>query len=104
LKASEEKSRIRDDPLLQASVSCFLCVVRPVFKKGDRCLIHFCQMPDSSDNWGTCWPESEPPEVSPTTILRGSLVIISGPKKADISRAQPLPMPLVMDLARLKKH
>ncbi len=47
------------------------CVVRPVFKKGDRCLIHFCQMPDSSDNWGTCWPESEPPEVSPTTILRG---------------------------------
>jgi len=42
-----------------------------VFKKGDRCLIHFCQMPDSSDNWGTCWPESEPPEVSQETLVRG---------------------------------
>ena len=31
-----------------------------VFKKQDKCLIHFIAMPDSSDNWGTCYPENEP--------------------------------------------
>lgn len=32
---------------------------RPVFKRGDRCLVHFMQMPDSCDNWGLCYPEEE---------------------------------------------
>jgi len=33
---------------------------RPVFRRGDKCLIHFMQMPDSSDNWGICYPDNEP--------------------------------------------
>ena len=37
---------------------------RPVFKRGDKCLVHFLMMPDSQDNWGTCYPENEPSEVS----------------------------------------
>jgi len=37
---------------------------RPVFKRGDKCLVHFITMPDSQDNWGTCYPdpEAETPE------------------------------------------
>jgi len=33
---------------------------RPVFRRSDKCLVHFMQMPDSSDNWGICYPENEP--------------------------------------------
>ena len=33
---------------------------RPVFKRNDKCLVHFLYMPDSSDNWGVCYPETEP--------------------------------------------
>merc|ERR1719361_2162964 len=33
---------------------------RPVFRKHDKCLVHFLYMPDSSDNWGVCYPENEP--------------------------------------------
>jgi len=33
---------------------------RPVFRRGDKCLVHFIQMPDSSDNWGTCYPDNDP--------------------------------------------
>jgi len=36
---------------------------RPVFKRGDKCLVHFMMMPDSSDNWGTCFPENEPGDL-----------------------------------------
>ena len=36
---------------------------RPVFKRGDKCLVHFMQMPDSSDNWGVCYSENEPVEA-----------------------------------------
>jgi len=36
---------------------------RPVFRRGDKCMVHFIQMPDSSDNWGTCYPENEPGEA-----------------------------------------
>jgi hypothetical protein len=33
---------------------------RPVFRRGEKCLVHFIQMPDSSDNWGICYPENDP--------------------------------------------
>ena len=33
---------------------------RPVFKRADKCLVHFLYMPDSSDQWGTMYPENEP--------------------------------------------
>jgi len=33
---------------------------RPVFRRADKCLIHFLYMPDSSDQWGTMYPENEP--------------------------------------------
>jgi len=33
---------------------------RPVFRRHDKCLVHFLYMPDSSDNWGVCYPENEP--------------------------------------------
>ena len=36
---------------------------RPVFKRQDKCLVHFLYMPDSSDTWGTCYPENEPGDV-----------------------------------------
>ena len=36
---------------------------RPVFRRGDKCLIHFIMMPDSHDNWGVCYPDSDTPEV-----------------------------------------
>jgi len=36
---------------------------RPVFRRGEKCLVHFLQMPDSSDNWGTCYPETDPGDV-----------------------------------------
>jgi len=36
---------------------------RPVFKSKDKCLVHFYYMPDSSDNWGQCYPENEPGDV-----------------------------------------
>merc|ERR1719410_2471189 len=36
---------------------------KPVFRRGDKCLVHFIQMPDSSDNWGICYPENEPGEA-----------------------------------------
>ena len=35
-----------------------------VFKRGDKCLVHFYRMPESHDNWGQMWPpeDKEPPE------------------------------------------
>jgi len=40
---------------------------RGVFKRGDKCLVHFYRMPESHDNWGQMWPpeEKEPPEGIP---------------------------------------
>merc|ERR1711953_388828 len=40
---------------------------RGVFKRGDKCLVHFYRMPESHDNWGLMWPpeEKEPPEGIP---------------------------------------
>lgn len=35
---------------------------RPVFKRGDKCLVHFLMLPDSQDNWGTCYPDADTPE------------------------------------------
>jgi len=35
---------------------------RPVFRHGDKCLVHFLMMPDSHDNWGTCYPDTDTPE------------------------------------------
>ncbi len=37
---------------------------RPVFRKGEKCLVHFYRFPESRDNWGTLYPpeEKEPPE------------------------------------------
>ena len=32
---------------------------RAVFKRSDKCLIHFMYLPDSSDNWGFCYPEED---------------------------------------------
>merc|ERR1719383_698743 len=31
-------------------------------KRGDKCLVHFLMMPDSQDNWGVCYPETDTPE------------------------------------------
>merc|ERR1712130_210089 len=36
---------------------------RPVISRGDKCLVHFIAMPDSSDNWGICYPENEVDEA-----------------------------------------
>lgn len=38
-----------------------------VFKRGDKCLVHFYRMPESHDNWGQMWPpeDKEPPEGIP---------------------------------------
>lgn len=40
---------------------------RGVFKRGDKCLVHFYRMPESHDNWGQMWPpeDKEPPEGIP---------------------------------------
>jgi len=40
---------------------------RGVFKRGDKCLVHFYRMPESFDNWGQMWTpeEKEPPEGIP---------------------------------------
>merc|ERR1712223_1375777 len=40
---------------------------RGVFKRGDKCLVHFYRMPESHDNWGQLWTpeEKEPPEGIP---------------------------------------
>jgi len=35
---------------------------RPIMKRGDKCLVHFLMMPDSQDNWGVCYPETDTPE------------------------------------------
>ncbi len=37
---------------------------RPVFKKGERCLVHFYRFPESRDNWGPLYPpeDRDPPE------------------------------------------
>ena len=43
---------------------------RPVFKRGEKCLVHFMQMPDSSDNWGVCYPENEPGEAPEEGVPR----------------------------------
>jgi len=32
---------------------------RPVFRRGDKCLVHFNYMPDSLDNWGICYPDND---------------------------------------------
>jgi len=37
---------------------------RPVFSRGDKCLVHFIALPDSSDNWGVCYPEHEVDETA----------------------------------------
>jgi len=36
---------------------------RPVFKRGEKCLVHFLMLPDSQDNWGICYPEADTPDV-----------------------------------------
>merc|ERR1712045_1064637 len=38
---------------------------RAVFKRGDKCLVHFYRMPESQDNWGIMYPpeDKEPPEM-----------------------------------------
>merc|ERR1712156_998932 len=38
---------------------------RAVFKRGDKCLVHFYRMPESQDNWGLMYPleDKEPPEM-----------------------------------------
>lgn len=38
---------------------------RAVFRKGDKCLVHFYQMPESLDNWGVMYPpeDKEVPEL-----------------------------------------
>eukprot|EP00094_Tigriopus_californicus_P005291 TCALIF_05101-PA protein Name:"Similar to SMARCC2 SWI/SNF complex subunit SMARCC2 (Homo sapiens)" AED:0.04 eAED:0.04 QI:0/0.66/0.57/0.85/1/1/7/277/1078 len=43
---------------------------RPVFKKGDKCMVHFYRMPESRDNYGTCYPpeEKEPMEFGEEPI------------------------------------
>ena len=40
---------------------------RPIFKRGDKCIVHFYRMPESHDNWGQMWPpeDKEPPEGIP---------------------------------------
>merc|ERR1712223_1161637 len=40
---------------------------RGVFKRGDKCLVHFYRMPESHDNWGLMWPpeDKEPDEGIP---------------------------------------
>ena len=37
---------------------------RAVFKRGEKCLVHFYRFPESRDNWGTIYPpeDKEPPE------------------------------------------
>ncbi len=37
---------------------------RPVFRKGEKCLVHFYRFPESRDNWGVLYPpeEKEAPE------------------------------------------
>lgn len=32
---------------------------RPVFKKGEKCLVHFYRFPESLDNWGTVYPPED---------------------------------------------
>ena len=32
---------------------------RAVFKKGDKCLVHFYGMPESHDNWGVMYPPED---------------------------------------------
>ena len=38
---------------------------RAVFKRGEKCLVHFYRMPESQDNWGIMYPpeDKEPPEM-----------------------------------------
>ena len=38
---------------------------RAVFKRGDKCLVHFYRMPESQDNWGIMYPpeDKEPPDM-----------------------------------------
>ena len=33
---------------------------RPVVKRGDKCLVHFLQLPGISDTWGVCFSNMEP--------------------------------------------
>ena len=37
---------------------------RAVFKRGEKCLVHFYRFPESRDNWGVIYPpeDKEPPE------------------------------------------
>ena len=37
---------------------------RFVFKRGEKCLVHFYRFPESRDNWGVIYPpeDKEPPE------------------------------------------
>ena len=32
---------------------------RAVFKKGDKCLVHFYGLPESHDNWGVMYPPED---------------------------------------------
>merc|ERR1712045_1096400 len=38
---------------------------RAVFKRGEKCLVHFYRMPESQDNWGIMYPpeDKDPPEM-----------------------------------------
>ena len=38
---------------------------RAVFKKGDKCMVHFYRMPESHDNWGLMFPpeDKDPPDM-----------------------------------------
>ena len=38
---------------------------RSVFKRGEKCLVHFYRMPESQDNWGVMYPpeDKEPPDM-----------------------------------------
>lgn len=39
---------------------------KAIFKRGEKCLVHFYRMPESHDNWGTMWP---PDDKEPADML-----------------------------------
>ena len=48
-------------PVAEASDESY---ARAVFKRGEKCLVHFYRFPESRDNWGTIYPpeDKDPPE------------------------------------------
>lgn len=52
---------------------------RPVFKRGDKCLIHFYRFPESRDNWGIVYPpeDKEPPEFGEDIGIREDQYMVS---------------------------